>query len=157
MTLSSYLSTDNTRVFTDKQDNVLLRICELGISFSTELARDTDTKLEDMNSVLYQLKSNKFIDKTYPDTEGNNPLFRGRMFELNSKGLVGLSAFSKFSWWTLTLPGFEYIKSKYTGQGKRIKGSLVMRLKLNVEPEEIKNKELTEEEKQIFNNETTNN
>lgn len=129
--LTSYLSHGaNDVILTERKDAVLLRVCELGLSFPTELARDTDLRVEDINTIIYHFKKEGFIAKLHPDPECSVPQFRGRLLELNSKGIVGLPMFSKFSWWTLTKGGFEYLKIKYGGQHKRIKGSLIVALGL---------------------------
>lgn len=131
--LSSYLNKSqeiNYNILDERKDNVLLFICRSGVTFPTEIARECDLDVESVNKILYLHKRNSFITKMQPDKNNPQTQFRGRMTELWACGLWGFERFITHSWWTLTLPGFHFIKAKYPNKNVRIKGSLIKALEL---------------------------
>jgi predicted transcriptional regulator len=118
---------------TDEQkDNLMLHLCEQGVSYPTEISRVCDLHPEIVNRILYELKKKGFIEKVTPPEQPceDEPLFLGIIPEMNRRGIIGYQSFVRFSWWTMTLTGFLYIKSKFKGQHKPIKASLVHHLGL---------------------------
>ena len=113
-----------------KRDDVLLFICRKGAGFTTEIARQCDINVDGINQILYHLNKDKFIEKIFPNPDQPQPQFRARMKELWATGIISYPSISKFSWWTLTEGGFEFIKAKFEGQSKTISGSLVKTLNL---------------------------
>ena len=113
-----------------KQDEALLLIAEKGVAFPTEISRDIDLNTYSVNAILYNCNRLGFIQKIYPDPEMPQPQFRGRMQEFWAIGMTGYPTISRFSWWTLTTAGFWFIKEKFKGSHKLIRGSLIKPLKL---------------------------
>lgn len=134
----------------EKADEVILLICKRGVAFTTEIARDTGVNIDEVNKILSMFKRHKFIDKIYPNMEYPQSQFRGRLVELNAMGIINYEKIRNYSWWTLSIAGFNYIKAKFQGEHKPISGGLLKPLNLVLEPEIIENSELKQEEEEIL-------
>ena len=138
---------------TEKADDVILFICEKGVAYTVEIARETGVNVEEVNKILGMFKRNNFIDKLYPLMDVSQPQFKGRLAELQAMGITSYGEVRNYSWWTLTRIGFDYIKAKFSGQGKLIKGSLITALGLQKEQEEqdpISQNLISKEEKEVL-------
>lgn len=154
--LSEYFgqSRVNDNALAEKRDEILLRICEQGACFTTELARDCDVDMNGVGQVLYNLKRNGFITKIFADRQNPPPQIRGRLPGLWNNGING-DRITQLSWWTLTMPGVELIQTKFKGQHKKIRSSLLMAYGIPFpEPEESVLEEIINENEfnSIINN-----
>ena len=152
-TLDAYKGNPKTHseMFLDeKADEVILLICKRGVAFTTEIARDTGINIDEVNKILSMFKRHKFIDKIYPNMEHPQPQFRGRLVELNAMGIINYEKIRNFSWWTLSLPGFSYIKAKFDGEHKPISGGLLKPLGLKIIEDDEDNDSLSNGEKELL-------
>lgn len=132
-------------ILEQRKDELLLFLAEIGVSYSTEIARGININLDSTNQLLFQLKKLGFIDKINPHQTDPQPMFAARMVEFWAMGIWGHSRMRQFSWWILTLGGLEYLKVRYKGQHKRAHSALRKYYDLVLE-EEPKPKEESEEE-----------
>lgn len=125
--LHSYLNkdSDNEIYLELNKDEVLLAILDKGVTYPSEISRNTSINIESVNKILGMFCKYGYIKKIIPDQYSPQPIFRDRIPELWSMGIVGFQRMIQISWWTLTLGGFEYIKQKYKGQGKKIQQPLM--------------------------------
>jgi hypothetical protein len=139
ISINSYFGnpTSHSDLFlTEKSDEILLLIACRGVCFTTEIARDTGINIEEVNKILAMFKRHKFVNKLYPSMEEPQPQFRGRLIELQAMGISSYEKIRNFSWWTLEVGGFEFLKKKYQGEHKPISGGIVKALKLVILEEE---------------------
>ena len=153
--LTNYLDTDpretSDSVLEQNKDNLLIFIMEKGVSYPTELSRHLNISIEGVNHLISYFARMGFLKNIIPNPENPQPEFKGRMLEFWSEGLWGYKSFSQRSWWTITLGGMEYLKSKYKGKHLSVKGSLKVREGLEEEKEEFKlPKETNKEIEEIF-------
>lgn len=129
--LSNFLYTSQLdKQIEDKKDVVLLFLCRRGVSFTTEIARQCDISMEGINQLLYNLNRFDFIQKVFPNPQIPQAIFRCRLAEFWSQGIIGFDSISRFSWWTININGLEFLQAKYKGEKKPIARSLVEFLEL---------------------------
>ncbi len=126
---------DNERYLEEHKDKVLLKILELGVSYPSEIARSTSINIENVNKILSMFLKFGFIKRATPDKYDPQQIFKTRIPEFWAMGMVGHERLLYMSWWTMTAAGIEYIKEKYKGQHKQIRGSLIAYLGLTKEGE----------------------
>lgn len=126
----NYMVSDD---FIDKnRDNILIYLCKIGVSYSSEISRSLSMNQETVNKILSVLKKEKLIDKIVPDRWHPEPVFAVRIPRLMDEGLIGYSKYSSLSWWMITPRGIQYLKDKYINEGVQIIKAAVDTLGLKV-------------------------
>jgi hypothetical protein len=120
-------------IIDERKDDLLKFLCEKGVSFPTEMARQIDIDIISANRILYQFKMKDFVEKINPNKENPQSQFRGRMSEFWSMGIIGFDEFCRHSFWSLTIGGVEFLKTKYPAKKVLIQAGLIHHLNLEVE------------------------
>jgi hypothetical protein len=114
----------NEDEFFKKRDMLLLYLLKKKVSYPTEMARDLNISIEYVNELIYKCLRDELLLKLKPDFEEPQKILREQRQELNARGIIGFDAFTRFSWWTLSPIGFEFLKCKHKGEKLKIENDL---------------------------------
>ncbi len=137
--LDSFLATPTNlseNFIQEHKDEVLLLLVEMGVSYPTEIHRETSLHIETVNRILMYWAKRKIIRKINPDRWHPQSMFTSRMSELWAMGFDSYEKLCKLSFWIPTLEGVEYIKVQYKGKGKQVASSLVKYYEIKVDEDD---------------------
>jgi len=104
-------------------DEILIYLLSVGISYTREIQRNTRGSYEDINSALADLKKAELVE-LYKITSYPDRVMELRIPEFWSQGIIGMSQFNMYKWWIPTMKAVEFMQKKYEGKGIQIKGAL---------------------------------
>jgi hypothetical protein len=102
------------------KDKLLLFLIKRGISYPTEMSRETGFHINTVNKVLNVLKSEDHIKTIRPNKYNLQAVFEARNVGLQNAGFDSFEKVTRMHWWIPTELGVEYIKTNYKGQHKPI-------------------------------------
>lgn len=125
--LTNYMNpnAENDRYLEEHKDEVLFLLMKKGVSYPSEISRETGIHMDCINKILGMFARFGFIKKVVPDRFYPQQIFKSRIPEFWAMGLIGYERLVYMSWFTPTIAGIEYIKAKYKGEQKQIRLSLI--------------------------------
>ena len=134
--LDSYLATPTNlseSFIQEHKDTVLLLVVERGVSYPTEIHRESSLHIESVNRILMYWAKRKLVKKINPDRWNPQPMFVSRTQEFWAMGFDSYEKLRKLSFWMPTVEGIEYIKLQYKGKNKQIASGLVKYYEMKVD------------------------
>lgn len=126
---------ENERILEEHKDQVLLLIVEKGVCYPTEIARTVNLQIESVNKILSNLIKLGFVKRVIPNHYNPQSIFRVRIPEFWEIGLDSYDKVNNCNWYTATLAAIDYIKAKYKGKQKQIRGALITYLGFDIPKE----------------------
>lgn len=115
------LSDFKDRSYTDNDlDRVMGLMCSKGAVFSSEIAKDLDLDILQVNGIISSLIRSKLAKKLLPDRVYPQPLIKCRISQMWASGVEGYEAFCMRSWTILTLKGVDEYCERHLGQHHQI-------------------------------------
>lgn len=99
------------------KSQLLLFLLKRMASYPTEISRELDIDIKLTNKAIFDLLKSDLIQRLEPHPYEISPssILWPQIHKLNARGTTGYDSFCRFSWWTISPIGFEYLKAKHRG------------------------------------------
>ena len=117
-------TTKNEADYFHKRNLFLLYLLKEKVSYPTEIARNLDLSIDTINELIYKCLKDELVQKFTPNPDNLQRIFKSKIYELWARGITSYGQIFRFSWWSLSPIGFEFLKAKHKGERLQISEDL---------------------------------